>query len=153
MERKKIMTGSLLVAVVLIWGVIIMKVVRGSRPAEKPLVGNRIKVPVKNASKDSLQLNYRDPFLGEFVRIKEVKTSSQSQAKVIRMEPELPPVPDFTFKGLIGNGVEQRAMVLKNGNLHILGLGEMIGEFNVIGISPEVMTVQNGKHKIEVKVR
>lgn len=153
MERKKIMTGSLLVAVVLIWGVIIMKVVRGSRPAEKPLVGNRIKVPVKNASKDSLQLNYRDPFLGEFVRIKEVKTSSQSQAIVIRMEPELPPVPDFTFKGLIGNGVEQRAMVLKNGNLHILGLGEMIGEFNVIGISPEVMTVQNGKHKIEVKVR
>lgn len=147
------MTGSLLVAVVLIWGVIIMKVVRGSRPAEKPLVGNRIKVPVKNASKDSLQLNYRDPFLCEFVRIKEVKTSSQSQAKVIRKEPELPPVPDFTFKGLIGNGVEQRAMVLKNGNLHILGLGEMIGEFNVIGISPEVMTVQNGNHKIEVKVR
>ena len=153
MERKKIMTGVLLVAVVLIWGVIILKVVKGSRPAEKPLVENRIKEPVVNESKDSLQLNYRDPFLGEFVRIKEVKKSSQSQAKVIRMEPELPPVPDFTFKGLIGNGVEQRAMVLKNGNLHILALGEMIGEFTVIGISPEVMTVQNGKHKIEVKVR
>ncbi len=153
MERKKIMTGFLLVTVILIWGIIILKVVRGSRPVEEPLVGNRIKEPVKNASKDSLQLNYRDPFLGEFVRIKEVKKSSKSQAKVIRKEPELPPVPDFTFKGLIGNGVEQRAMVLKNGNLHILGLGEMIGEFKVIGISPELMTVQNGKHKIEVKVR
>ena len=143
------MTGVLLVAVVLIWGVIILKVVKGSRPAEKPLVENRIKEPVMNESKDFLQLNYRDPFLGEFIRIK----SSQSQAKVIRKEPELPPVPDFTFKGLIGNGVEQRAMVLKNGSLHILGLGEMIGEFKVIGISPELMTVQNGKHKIEVKVR
>ena len=147
------MTGFLLVTVILIWGIIILKVVRGSRPVEEPLVENRIKEPVKNASKDSLQLNYRDPFLGEFVRIKEVKKSSQSQAKVIRKEPELPPVPDFTFKGLIGNGEEQRAMVLKNGNLHILGIGEMIGEFKVIGISPELMTVQNGKHKIEVKVR
>lgn len=147
------MTGSLLVTVILIWGIIILKVLRGSRPVEEPLVENRIKEPVKNASKDSLQLNYRDPFLGEFVRIKEVKKSSQSQAKVIRKEPELPPVPDFTFKGLIGNGVEQRAMVLKNGNLHILGIGEMIGEFKVIGISPELMTVQNGKHKVEVNVR
>ena len=147
------MTGFLLVTVILIWGIIILKVVRRSRPVEEPLVENRIKEPVKNASKDSLQLNYRDPFLGEFVRIKEVKKSSQSQAKVIRKEPELPPVPDFIFKGLIGNGVEQRAMVLKNGSLHILGLGEMIGEFKVIGISPELMTLQNGKHKIEVKVR
>lgn len=118
------MTGFLLVTVILIWGIIILKVLRGSRPVEEPLVENRIKEPVKNASKDSLQLNYRDPFLGEFVRIKEVKKSSQSQAKVIRKEPELPPVPDFTFKGLIGNGVEQRAMVLKNGNLHILGIGD-----------------------------
>lgn len=147
------MTGFLLVTVILIWGIIILKVVRGSRPVEEPLVENRIKEPVKNASKDSLQLNYRDPFLGEFVRIKEVKKSLQSQAKVIRKEPELPPVPDFTFKGLIGNGVEQRAMILKNGSLHILGLGGMIGEFKVIGISPELMTVQNGKHKVEVKVR
>ena len=147
------MTGFLLVTVILIWGIIILKVVRGSRPVEEPLVENRIQEPVKNASKDSLQLNYRDPFLGEFVRIKEVKKSSQSQAKVIRKEPELPSMPDFTFKGLIGNGVEQRAMVLKNGSLHILGLGEMIGEFKVIGISPELMTVQNGKHKVEVRVR
>ena len=44
-------------------------------------------------------------------------------------------------------------MILKNGSLHILGLGEIIGEFKVIGISPELMTVQNGKHKVEVKVR
>jgi hypothetical protein len=29
----------------------------------------------------------------------------------------------------------------------------MIDEFKVIGISPELMTVQNGKHKAEVKVR
>lgn len=147
------MTGFLLVTVILIWGIIILKVVRGSRPVEKPLVENRIKEPVQNALEDSLQLNYRDPFLGEFVRAKEVKKSSQPQVKVVRKEPEQPPVPDFTFKGLIGNGVEQRAMVLKNGSLHILGLGEMIGEFKVIGISPELMTVQNGKHIVEVKVR
>lgn len=147
------MTGFLLVTVILIWGIIILKVVRGSRPVEEPLVENRIKEPVKNASKDSLQLNYRDPFLGEFVRIKEDKKPSLSQVKVVRREPELPPVPDFTFKGLLGNGTEQRAMVMKNGSLHMLGLGEMIGEFKVIRISPELMTVQNGKHKIEVKVR
>lgn len=147
------MTGFLLVTVILIWGIIILKVVRGSRPVEKPLVENRIKEPVQNALEDSLQLNYRDPFLGEFVRAKEVKKSSQPQVKVVRKEPEQPPVPDFTFKGLIGNGVEQRAMVMKNGNLHMLGLGETIGEFKVIWISPELITVQKGKYKIEVKVR
>ena len=153
MERKKIMTGVLLVAVFLIWGVIIMKVVGGSKPREKSVVENHIKEPVYKETKDSLRLDYRDPFLGEFVRIKEVKKSSQPQVKGVRKEPEQPPVPDFTFKGLIGNGVEQRAMVMKNGCLHMLGLGEMIGEFKVIGISPELMIVQNGKHKIEVKVR
>ncbi len=63
------------------------------------------------------------------------------------------PVPDFTFKGLIGNGSVQRAMVLKNGNLHMLSIGEMIGEFKVEGIFPEYMIVRSGRFEIEVKVR
>ena len=153
MERKKFMTGVLLVAVVLIWGVIILKVVKGSRPIENPVADNHPKASVDNVSKDSLRLDYRDPFLGEFVRVKEYKKPSIVQAKIVKREPEQPPVPDFTFKGLIGNGVEQKAMVMKNGNLHMLSLGEMVGEFKVIGISPEQITVQSGKHKIEVKVR
>ena len=62
-------------------------------------------------------------------------------------------MPDFTFKGLIGNGVEQKAMVMKNGSLYMLGPGEVIGGFKVLRISPELLTVQNGKHKIEVIVK
>ena len=147
------MTGVLLVAVVLIWGVIILKVVKGSRSIENPVVENHTKTSVKNVSKDSLQLDYRDPFLGEFVRVKQNKKPSITQKTIVKREPEQPPVPDFTFKGLIGNGVEQKAMVMKNGNLHMLSLGEMVGEFKVIGISPEQITVQREKHKIEVKVR
>lgn len=147
------MTEVLLVAVVLIWGVIILKVVQGSRPTENPVVENHTKASVEILSKDSLRLDYRDPFLGEFVRVKQDKKPSMVQAKIVKREPEQPPVPDFTFKGLIGNGVEQKAMVMKNGNLHMLGLGEMLGEFKVIGISPELIIVQSGKHKIEVKVR
>ena len=153
MERKKIMTGVLLVAVVLIWGVIILKVVQGSRTIENPVVENHTKGSVENVLKDPLRLDYRDPFLGEFVRVKQDKKPSIAQKAIVKREPEQPPVPDFTFKGLIGNGVEQKAMVMKNGNLHMLRLGEMVGEFKVIGISPELITVQSGKHKIEVKVR
>lgn len=153
MERNKVLTGILLIAVVLVWGIIVLKVIRGGRTAEVPVVEDMPKMPVNSEQKDSLRLDYRDPFLGEFIKIKQDKKMQLPQVKVARKEPEQPPVPDFTFKGLIGNGTGQRAMILKNGSLHILGPGEMIGEFKVIRISPEQMTVQSGKYRIEVKVR
>ncbi|MBQ8838384.1 MAG: hypothetical protein IJ005_03600 [Bacteroidales bacterium] len=152
MERKKILTGILIVAVIIVWGIIILKVVKGGRPVETPPAGHFEKTS-ENVPKDSLLLDYRDPFLGEFVKAGQEKKPSLIVDKVARREPEQPPVPDFTFKGLIGNDTEQRAMILKNGGLHMLGLGETIGGFKVVGVSPEIVTVQNGKHRIEVKVR
>ncbi|MCX4336580.1 MAG: hypothetical protein K1V99_11590 [Bacteroidales bacterium] len=153
MERKKIMTAVLLIAVVIIWGVIILKVVHGNRPPQMPIVKSTPEKPVDKGHKDSLRLDYRDPFIGDFVRAKPEKKAFVPHVKVVRKEPEHPPVPDFTFKGLIGNGSVQRAMVLKNGNLHMLSIGEMIGEFKVEGIFPEYMIVRSGRFEIEVKVR
>ena len=92
MERKKFMTGVLLVAVVLIWGVIILKVVQGSRTNENPVVENHTKGSVENVLKDPLRLDYRDPFLGEFVRVKQDKKPSIAQKAIVKREPEQPPV-------------------------------------------------------------
>lgn len=152
-ERKKILTVILLVAAVFVWGSIIFKVVRGAGQVELPLVERKPVKPVGKVQKDTLRLDYRDPFLGEFVRAKQEKKPVLHEVKTIRKEPELSPVPDFTFKGLIGNGSGQRAMVLKNGSLFVLGPGEMLGDFKIVEIFPERMIVQNGKYKLEVKVR
>lgn len=153
MERKKVMTGFLLIAAVLIWSVIIIKVVRGGRQDVMPIVENLPETSVDKVQKDSLRLDYRDPFIGEFVRTEPDKKPVPHQVMPVRKEPEQPPVPDFTFKGLIGNVSGQRAMILKNGSLHILGPGDMIGDFKVTGIFPEYVIVRSGRHETKVEVR
>lgn len=153
MERKKIMTVVLLIAAVLVWGVIILKVVRGAESVELPVVESQPVKPVKKLQKDSLRLDYRDPFLGEFVRVKQEKKPVRPEVKSVRNEPVQPPVPDFTFKGMIVNDSGRKAMLMKNGSLLMLGPGGMIGDFKILEIFPECVLVQNGKYKLEVKVR
>lgn len=153
MESKKVMTGFLLIAVVLIWSVIIIRVVHGSRQIEPPVVEKLPEKTAVNDLKDSLKLDYRDPFLGKFVRVNQDRKPVRPQVRLVRKEPEQPPVPDFTFKGLIGNASGRRAMIMKNGSLHILGHGDMIGDFKVTGIFPEYVIVQNGRHETKVEVR
>lgn len=153
MERKNITTGVLLVAAVAVWGVIVVKVVRGSRPSGVAVPRAVVeKVTVKD-ERDSLKLDYRDPFLGEFTRARREPVKTVAAEKPVRKEPERPPVPDFSFKGVIGGGAGRRAMVLKNGGLHMLSPGDVLGDFEVVSFSPEVMTVRSGRHVIEVKVR
>lgn len=152
-ERKKILTVILLVAAVFVWGSIIFKVVRGAGQVELPLVERKPVKPVGKVRKDTLRLDYRDPFLGEFVRVKQEKKPVLHEVKTIRKEPEQPPVPDFTFKGMIVNDSGRKAMLMKNGSLLMLGPGGMIGDFKILEIFPECVLVQNGKYKIEVKVK
>lgn len=62
-------------------------------------------------------------------------------------------MPDFSFKGVIGGGAGRRAMVLKNGSLHMLSPGDVLGDFEVVSFTPEVIVVRNGRNVMEVKVR
>ena len=147
------MTYVLLIAVVLIWGAIILKVIRGGSQPKMHIVKNLQEKAMVKGQKDSLRLNYRDPFIGEFIRTKQDQKPVLPQVRPVLKEPEQPPAPDFMFKGLIGNVSGQRAMILKNGSLHILGPGEMIGDFKVIGIFPEYVIVRSGRHETKVEVR
>lgn len=153
MERKKITTFVLLIVAVLIWGIIILKVAGGGRQVEKPVVKKQPENAVNNVRKVPLKLDYRDPFLGEFVRVRRVRTTALPQVGIVRKTSEQPPVPDFIFKGLIGNDSGRKAMVMKNGNMYLLAPGEMAGDFKIVDIFPEYIIVQNGKHRMEVKVR
>lgn len=148
------MTSALLVAVVLIWSTVILKVVRGSRREESAPVERMPDKPSLKVQRDSLKLDYRDPFIGDFVRTKQENKIPQARVHRISKEPKQPPpAPDFTFKGLIGNESGQKAMVLNNGSLHLLGVGDTFGEYEVVGIFPEYVLVKSGKFEIEVKVR
>lgn len=148
------MTGILSVVAILIWSIVILKVFHKSEPVRMRIVDNLQEITESQVRKDTLRLDYRDPFVGEFVRMKhEEKSVLQTPTKYARKEPEQPPKADFAFKGLIGNGAERKAMILKNGNLYVLGSGEMIGEFKIMEIFPEYMVAQSGKHEIEVKVK
>lgn len=154
MERKKILTIVLLTAVTLIWGVIILRVARGSSPSVASPVVNMPEKSQNRKRKDTVNLDYRDPFLGEFVRANDRnKMKAVTQARLVRKEQEPPESPDFTYKGLIGNGSGQRAVVLKNGNLNLLRIGDTFEEFKVVEIFPEYMIVQSGKYQMEIKVR
>lgn len=154
MERKKVLTGTLLIAAILIWGVIILKVVRFSKPGETKIVEQHLEKSIEGDGKDSLKMNYRDPFIGEFIVAEHDKKSGHPLPVMdVRKEPEASPVPNFSFKGMISNGSGTRALVLKNGSLYVVGIGELIGEFKIAGISPECMTLQNGKCIMDIKVK
>lgn len=154
MERRKFVTVALTVAVVMIWGVIIIKVVRRTGVDEITEVDNPPAVSSANkVHRDSLRLDYRDPFLREFIRVKHDRKPTPHKVANVPKKLVMAPVPDFTFKGLIGNDSGQRAMVMKNGGLHIVGLGETIGGFKVVEFFPEYMTVQSGNDTVRMKVR
>lgn len=154
MEMKKILTGVLTVVAIMIWSIVILKVFHKNDPVRMRIGDNMQETAEIRVRKDTLRLDYRDPFVGEFVRMKhEEKSGLQAQTKYAEKNLEQLPKVDFIFKGLICNGSGRKAMILKNGNLHILGSGETIGEFKVMDVFSEYVIVQNGKHEIKVTVR
>lgn len=149
MDRKKILTGVLLIAVVLVWGSVIYRVIKGGRPVKVSSESAVTQMSETNENRNSLKLNYRDPFLGEFVRA--TKPAAKSAIPDVAKAPEVVPVPDFVFKGVIGNESGRRASVLKGGLLYLVSCGEKIGEFEVIAMCPACLTIKAGKNVIEMK--
>lgn len=154
MERKRLVTAVLLVAAAAIWGVIIFRVLRGIRQDTTAIS----RLPVTNPvvvlkSKDSLLLNYKDPFLDRLAKDKPKAIASKKVVKNQDKSKETVHTPDFQFKGLIGNGEEQCAMVLENGRLHMLDAGDTIDGFIVLDFTPQCLRVQKAMQVFEIKVK
>ena len=154
MERKKVVTAVLLVAVAAIWGVIIFRVLRGIRQDTTAIS----RLPVTNPvvvmkSKDSLLLNYKDPFLDRFAKDKSTAVATKKVAKNQSKSEKTVHAPDIQFKGLIGNGENKNAMVLENGRLHMLDAGDTIDGFIVLDFTPQCLRVQKAMQVFELKVK
>ncbi|MCM1501387.1 MAG: hypothetical protein NC115_01815 [Bacteroidales bacterium] len=153
MDTRKSMTAILASAVVAVWGMVLVKVFHPSDeiPQFKELPLPEASVPAE--VRDSLILDYRDPFLSGLVEVK------PAFSKVVMSSPAAPgedePVrqPGFVFKGVIGNGDAVHALVSDRGTVRMVCPGDSVDGFLVVRFSPEKMTVKSNGRMIELKVR
>lgn len=152
MNNKKLVTVILLVAAVLVWGLVTFKVVRGSRKTEIPSVSFSPREPLDLEGKDSLVLDYLDPFLREFSRAKKPGAVPSSPASRPVKKTEQSPEPDFTYKGMIGNGTGRMACVIKNGTLFVIEPGEKIGVYRIVAVTPQALLLDYGMGQMSMEV-
>ncbi len=100
---------------------------------------------------DTLVLDYPDPFLCPLSR--PLPPAKSSKPRTQNASQETVPSPDFTFKGIIGSGSGTKAMVVRGGELLMLGRGERVGQFDVVSYSPETLTLGWKGRRIELKSR
>ena len=100
---------------------------------------------------DTLALDYPDPFLRPLSRPLPPAKSSKPQTSAPSQEAV--PSPDFIFKGIIGSGAGTKAMIVRSGELLMLGRGDRVGQFDVVSYSPETLTLGWKGRRIELKSR
>ena len=120
------MTYVLLIVVAIIWGYIFYKffsdvksnndtIYYRNEPMLMPLVEDSID------TKFTLKANYRDPFLGNFLKLN--PSYKGNKARKAKITPNVTiPLPAITFLGLITNNQEKR----KIGMLQINGVNHMV---------------------------
>ncbi len=100
---------------------------------------------------DTLALDYPDPFLRPLSR--PLPPAKSSRPRTPAPSQEAVPSPDFIFKGIIGSGSGTKAMIVRGGELLMLGRGERVGQFDVVSYSPETLTLGWKGRRIELKSR
>lgn len=157
MKNKKVITSILLFLCVVIWGTIGWKVYSAFQD-DDTVVPQPTKKNDIAEKKDTLHLllNYRDPFLGDYLNdeVKEEKNIDQTiPRKEIYEEPVIDNPPDFLYKGIIRFGKNTRAMVQWNGKSLMLGPKDKIGEFIIVQIKEEQLTVSRKNKKYELSIQ
>lgn len=126
----------LLPAVLIIWGLLIYKVVRGIKPSSP-----NVTIPettqaynlksIKEPEPFTIKADYRDPFLGTMEKKKEVKTT-KPKAPIVKKEQQ--PFPTIVYKGVVspkGNG-DEVFMILVNTQQYLFKKNEIHGNVKLI---------------------
>lgn len=136
--RSNISTFLLLAATVAIWGVVGYRVYRWVSPEDIP-AGKPV-LPEARAgapAKDTLMLNYPDPFMGE------VKTSTDPAPRTPSMPMPERPMPAIAYKGLIRDADGSvKAMITYNNQTDGYRKGETIEGIKIKQITAECITVR-----------
>ena len=138
MAKSKASIILLSIAAIAIWGVVGYRVYRWVSPVEAPAVKPVApKERRQRPARDSLKLNYPDPFLGEVKKAKEPAPLTPS-----RPMPERP-MPAIAYKGLIRDADGcVKAMITYNNQTDGYRKGETIDGIKIKQITAECITVR-----------
>ncbi|HYG49479.1 MAG TPA: hypothetical protein VD905_01200 [Flavobacteriales bacterium] len=158
--QKKILTGVMLLAVVLIWGYVGYRFIGGMGSDEEELLAED--TPVEETSvirinaKQKLLLNYTDPFLKQDIKPAPIKTGGKPLPQPIKkIEKPVVPVNNFNwptvlYKGLIQNQSHPDkllALVIVNGKEHIVRKGERVEDLLVTNIDKNKVELVHDQEK------
>lgn len=137
-KRSNISTLLLILAAAAIWGVVGYRVYRWVAPVEAPAVKPAApKERRQKPARDSLLLNYPDPFLGEVKKAKEPAPRTPSMPMPER------PMPGIAYKGLIRDADGSlKAMITYNNQTDGYRKGETIEGIKIKQITAECITVR-----------
>ncbi len=154
----------LLALVVIIWGIIAFKIIKHLYfPDSVPFAGNGTITQETNMSKEPLRysFSYTDPFLkGRSNAFRLNDSQHEASASFAIKEPVVPkekpkveaPV-NFHFKGWVSNSHtgHKEALVIQDGRVHILEVGEAINEYVLIRVFADSIVVNREGHQFCLK--
>lgn len=147
--RKKLLLVALVIAVLAVWGLVGFRVWNLARPEVTQSVKTEKKTETHFVTKDSLRLDYRDPFL-ESGNAKAIVPE-----KKVAAIPEHPvQMPPLKYKGMVkGKDGTVKAIVENRGEVVFFAKGAMLERVRVVEIEPEHILVQFGNETHLIRVR
>ncbi len=140
---------ALVTVVLAVWGLVGFRIWNLARPEIMESVKTEKKTESQYIPKDSLRLDYRDPFLESG----NAKTIAHAE-KVAAIPESSAQMPPLMYKGMVkGKGGTVKALVENKGEIVPLAKGAMLEKVHVIEIEPEHILVRFGNETHLIRVR
>lgn len=156
MKYNKSTIFILLFLCIVIWATISWKVFYNLRDSPVPVTQVPKLTKVVNDDSVRLLLDYRDPFLGDYLIEDNSKVGMQEEdafeSPEYSMAFEQEILPDFQYKGSIRIGKVSQAIVSRQDEIILLNAGNKIGEFTVLNIAEEALTVSRKGKKYQLNI-
>lgn len=147
MGQKRSTTIVLIVAALLVWGGVAVRITRWTR-SDGPMEGSAPPIDAQpEMPADTLLLDYPDPFLGYLER---QETASPAKADPVSVSEDRPPV--FRYKGVMRTKEDMYALIQKGNMSQMLRRGDVLDGWQVSGFGPDAMVLKKGKWEYERKV-
>ena len=137
--KKKLMVGALSAAVLLVWGLIGFRVWGILKPHEEQRSYdlNVNTLPARPIVRDTLLLNYRDPFLDKVMKME------KTNVLPVRVTTHKRPAPQMSYKGMMrGRDGKRKALIQVGSELESIAVGESVEGARVIAMDSECVTVR-----------
>ncbi len=155
MKVNKGVSALLFLAVVVVWGLVIWKVITAlSNPAPvSPAIGGKAAiVPEKEAA---LLLNYRDPFLGRAPALPSPTPagSGKKVPSIPAVQPDTPPA--FRYKGIIGRQRQEWLLIERGRETQMIDWKKekSIDGYRIERVYPDSLVLSREKKRYVVRLQ